>query len=205
MSDSSLQTAQLHGWLARIQAGDLAARDELLRQTCARMERLARKMLRSFPHVRRWADTDDVLQSALLRLMRSLNEVRPASTRDYFGLAAEQIRRELLDLARHFYGPEGEGAHHASHAGTDSEGGPAPEPVAPADDPDDLDRWCAFHQQVEKLPVEEREVVGLIYYHGWKPAEVAELFQVSTRTVKRRWESALARLHQALRGRKPQE
>jgi RNA polymerase sigma-70 factor (ECF subfamily) len=200
MTDPTLQTAQLQGWLERMNAGDPSARDELLRRTCGRMERLARKMLRSFPGVRRWADTDDVLQSALMRLLRSLQEIRPASTREFFGLAAEQVRRELLDLARHFFGPQGVGANHASNGPADDSGAPADDPPDPGDDPEELERWCAFHQEVEKLPVEEREVVGLVYYHGWKQAEVAELFGVSERTIRRRWEAALAKLHRALRG-----
>ena len=45
MSDPSLHTTQLHGWLARMRAGDLSAREELLRNVCGRLERLARKML----------------------------------------------------------------------------------------------------------------------------------------------------------------
>ena len=53
------------------------------------------------------------------------------------------------------------------------------------------------------MPDEEREVVGLIYYHGWTREQVAELFQVNERTVRRRWESALVRLHQALNGELP--
>jgi RNA polymerase sigma factor (sigma-70 family) len=51
---------------------------------------------------------------------------------------------------------------------------------------------------VEKLAVQEREVVGLIYYHGWTQAQVAELFQVNVRTVRRWWESALVKLHREL-------
>jgi DNA-directed RNA polymerase specialized sigma24 family protein len=47
--------------------------------------------------------------------------------------------------------------------------------------------------------VEEREVVGLIYYHGWTQAEVAHLFEVSERTIRRRWEAALTRLHRTLK------
>ena len=35
---------------------------------------------------------------ALLRLLRSLQAIRPGSTRDFFNLAAVHIRRELLDL-----------------------------------------------------------------------------------------------------------
>jgi RNA polymerase sigma-70 factor (ECF subfamily) len=196
VSDSTFPTAQLHGWLERMRAGDLAARDELLRNVCGRLERLAHKMLRGFPRVRRWAETDDVLQNSLLRLLRSLEEVHPASTRDFFSLAAEHIRRELLDLARHYYGPAGSGAHHASDVLPGD--GAAGEPVDPAETPEDLERWCAFHEAVEQLPPVERETVGLVYYHGWKQIQVAELFQVSARTVRRRWEAALVRLHRAL-------
>ena len=58
----------------------------------------------------------------------------------------------------------------------------------------DFDKWVAFHEEVEKLPVEEREVIGLVFYHGFSQAEIADLFQVSERTVQRRWQSAVARL-----------
>ena len=53
---------------------------------------------------------------------------------------------------------------------------------------------------VERLPVEEREVVGLIYYHGWTQQQVAELLGVSERTVRRHWVSAVARLSTGLGG-----
>ena len=64
--------------------------------------------------------------------------------------------------------------------------------------PADLDRWTNFHEAVEKLPPDEREVVGLIFYHGWQQSQVAELFQVNVRTVKRWWQSALLKLHNVL-------
>src|SRR5436305_5024138 len=115
MAEAAIDTTQLNNWVDRLRTGDLTARDELLRGACHRLERLARKMLQRFPSVQRWADTDDVLQSALLRLLRALEQVRPSSVRDFFGLAAEQMRRELLDLARRFHGPEGFAAHHESH------------------------------------------------------------------------------------------
>jgi RNA polymerase sigma-70 factor (ECF subfamily) len=137
------------------------------------------------------------MQNVALRLLRSLEEVRPGSARAFFGLAAELIRRELIDLARHFYGAEGMGAHHDSKVLDDSaQGG-----VAPVDDRDDageLERWCAFHEHVEALPPQEREVVGLMFYHGWKQAQVAEVFGVSERTVRRWWESAIRQLNRKL-------
>jgi DNA-directed RNA polymerase specialized sigma24 family protein len=47
---------------------------------------------------------------------------------------------------------------------------------------------------------EEREVVSLLFYHGWKQAEVAELLGVTVRTVQRRWQAALVKLHGLLHG-----
>src|SRR5262245_55661084 len=98
MAEEAFHSTQLRGWLERMQAGDGSARDELLRAVGGRLERLARQMLRGFPNVKHWADTGDVLQNALIRLLRSLEAIRPASTRDFFNLATVQIRRELLDL-----------------------------------------------------------------------------------------------------------
>jgi RNA polymerase sigma factor (sigma-70 family) len=199
VSDAAVNTVQLNAWVERMRGGDPAARDELLRSVCGRLERLARKMLHRFPGVQRWAETGDVLQSALMRLLRALEEVRPNSVRDFFGLAAEQMRRELLDLARYFHGPRGAAAHHESIVGAAREA-PALDPAAPAEAPDELEKWEAFHADVSNLPAEEREIVGLIYYHGWTQADVAELFQVSVRTVQRRWESALLKLRRTIKG-----
>jgi RNA polymerase sigma factor (sigma-70 family) len=119
--------------------------------------------------------------------------------RDFYNLAAALMRSELLDLARHFARanrleavPRG-----AAAAGDRS---PAPEPAAPADDAGDLERWAQFHEAWAALPAEEREVMGLIFYHGWTQAETAELFGVIVRTVQRRWRSAMVQLHQVLQG-----
>jgi RNA polymerase sigma factor (sigma-70 family) len=198
MPDPAFDTVQLQRWAERIRAGDRAAPDELLRATGARLEALARKMLDRFPDVRRFEQTGDVLNNALLRLLRALREVQPTSVRDFFGLAAEQVRRELLDLARHHSGPEGMGANQASNA---AESGPAGqgEPADPRDERD-LERWTAFHEAVASLPAEQREVVGLIFYYDCPQAEVAALLQVTERTVRRHWQRACLRLNEVLSG-----
>ena len=99
-----MDTPALHQRLDRWQAGDRGAADELLELAGVRLGKLARRMCKSFPNVRPWAETDDVLQGSLIRLFRTLRNIRPASTRDFFNLAAVHIRRELLDLARHYRG-----------------------------------------------------------------------------------------------------
>ena len=69
--------------------------------------------------------------------------------------------------------------------------------------PADLDRWAQFHTAVENLPSEQREVIGLTFYHGWTQAEIAELFQVDERTVRRRWQAACQALNETLGGQLP--
>ena len=197
MSDPAAQTTVLVQLLERMQAGDRAARDELIRAFQSRLEHLARKMLQRDSSVGRWVEVEDVLQGSLLRLLRALESVHPDSTRAFFGLAAEQMRRELLDLARHLYGPHGLGANHDSVGDDSASTRPEWEPMDPGNETD-LERWCQFHQEVEKLPARDREVVGLIYYHGWTQSQVAELFQVNIRTVRRWWENALVTLHREL-------
>lgn len=194
--------------LDRLRAGDASARDELLAQACECLQRLTRKMLNDYRTVRRWEETGDVFQNAMLRLCRSLTDVTPPTVRDFYRFAALQVRRELIDLARHHYGPEGDGAHHATHnpnaAGGDNT--PAAHEQAPdaADGPQDLARWTEFHQMVDRLPDEERAVFDLIWYQGLLQEEAAELLGVDVRTVKRRWRAARVRLYEALGGEAPE-
>lgn len=172
--------------------------DELLQRACERLRLLARKRLRGFAALRRWVETDDVLQQAMLRLHRNLKEVKPATVKDFFGLAALQIRRELLDLHRHFLGPEGEGAnHHTDGAGkaADDEGGPLNKV---AEDGNLPVAWDFLHDLIEALPDDEREIVDLLFVHELTQEEAGQVLGVSLRTVKRRWQSARIALQEAI-------
>src|SRR5258708_8752397 len=104
MGDSNSRSAILQQLLPRAVTGDEAAMEALLRHCGDRLTILTRRMLGDFQRLRRWVETDDVLQSALVRLLGALRSVRPQTPRDFFSLASLQIRRELIDLARHFYG-----------------------------------------------------------------------------------------------------
>jgi RNA polymerase sigma factor (sigma-70 family) len=207
MTEPSSQTRQIQAWIDRLRAGDESARGQLIDCAYQRMMHLARKMLRDFPRVHRWEQTDDVLQGAALRLLRTLAEVQPADAADFFRLAGLNVRRELLDLAKHYYGPLGQGAHHASveqprdQSGASVLGG---EPAGESLQPDRLAAWTEFHEQVERLPEEEREVFSLLWYQGLSQAEAAEVLRVSDRTIKRRWQMARLHLHEALGGQLPE-
>jgi RNA polymerase sigma-70 factor (ECF subfamily) len=178
-----------------LQAGEPEGRDGLLQHARARLEQLASRMLRDFPGVRRWEQTDDVLQGALVRLLRCLEQVQPATPRDFLALAALQIRRELIDLARHYHGPHGPGAHHAT--------GSHPEPDGDTHDPARLAEWSEMHALVEQLPQPQQEVFGLLHYQGLSQAEAAAVLGVVVRTVQRHWQAALLSLHDRL-GRLPE-
>lgn len=186
-------TTKLQNWLDLLRQGDAEARNQIIDHACERLRLLTRKMLRGCPRVKRWSETDDVLQNAMIRLHRSLAGVKPESPRQFYGLAATQIRRELIDLARHYYGAEGLGARHYT------DGGKAID-VKPEEhvEPETLESWAQFHQQVEQLPEEQRDVVTMLWYEGLSQPEAASVLGVSLATVKRRWQAARLTLHQNL-------
>jgi RNA polymerase sigma-70 factor (ECF subfamily) len=190
-----LRTTELRDLLRRVADDDRSARNELLQRVTANLERLTRKLLSGFPSVRRWEETADVVQNATLRLLRALEHVSPADPRQFFGLAAEQVRRELIDLARHYYGPHGLGANYASRAGS------APDAPAPGGDPDGLADWQAFHEGVAALSESDREIFGLLYYQGLSQGEAAGLLGLTVAAVQQRWQRARLRLHDRLKSR----
>jgi RNA polymerase sigma factor (sigma-70 family) len=201
VAEPSDSLMQMQGWIERLQAGDAAARDALLGAAGERLRQLAHRMLQTYPRVRRWEETDDVLQNALLRLYRTLKDVAPPSVADFLRLAALNIRRELLDLTRHYCGPQGQAAHHVT---LNPDQGHPPEAAGHASlDPSRLAVWSEFHQQVERLPDEERAVFDLLWYQELSQAEAAAVLGVNERTIKRRWQSARLKLHDALHGEAP--
>lgn len=197
-------TTQLQQWLNLIQLGDDASRNALIQHSCERLKRLTRKMLRGYPRLRRWEQTDDVFQNALVRLYRSLAEVKPESVPQFFSLAATQIRRSLIDLSRHHFGPEGEAAHHNTDHADEGRQGIVAGAADPSLEPTTLEQWGAFHEQVERLPDKEREVFNLLWYEGFTQQEVASVLSVDVRTVKRRWQSARILIYEALDGKCPE-
>ena len=200
MTDSNSRFSIVQQLLPLAIAGDDKAVDALLLHCGDRLTILTRRMLGDFQRVRRWAETDDVMQNALLRLVGALRSVKPVTTRDFLALASLQIRRELIDLARRYYGPEGIGANHESHGATDARGAAPADPADVRDDPASLAQWTELHEVIESLPDEEREVVGLLFYQGLSQAEAAEVLNVSLRTVQRRWHDALCKLHRVWTG-----
>lgn len=193
-------TQRLAELLAQLAHGHEKARAELIEHAGERLRRLCRKLLHAYPRVRRWEETDDVLQRAELRLYHSLAQVRPESVRAFLGLAATQIRRVLIDLARHYSGPECFAAHHhTDRPDVGREGcqldrlpGP-PSTAAPV--------WVELLELVETLPAGDQELFNLMFTEELTQPEAAKLLGISERTLKRRWRNLRLKLHAALEGR----
>jgi RNA polymerase sigma-70 factor (ECF subfamily) len=187
---------RLQSLIDAVRGGDPRARELLLGHACDRLLVLTRRMFHGRPGLQRWEQTDDVFQNAMLRLHRALETVEVENVRHFFNLAAVQIRRELIDLGRKHFGPHGIGRnHHTDHQPGDEGGGTLHAIKA---EPADLGEWTAFHERVEALPGEEREVFDLLYYEGVLQEEAATILGCSVRTIRRRWNDAKLRLHGGL-------
>lgn len=192
-------TTEIQACLDRLATGDTTARATIIRLAQDRLSRLASRMLKGFPSVRKWEETDDVYQNAMIRLHSALRMVTPQTTEDFLRLAAVQIRRELIDLSRHYFGPQGMGTHQkfgqycadhlanqAGNLGSDTH------------DPYRLDLWTEFHTYVERLPDNDRVYYDLLWYQGLTQQEASTILNVSERTVQRRWQLLRIQMHEAL-------
>ena len=148
-------SSNLEQLLENWRAGDSGAAERLLAHAYAQLQCKASRMLQGYPGVRRWDDTDDVWQAAAVKFHRSLGKAVPESLTHFFRLAAVQIRRTLIDLARKHGGPFGLGPNYDT-------GGREQATPDPTNDPVTLADWTEFHARVERLPEEEREVFDLL-------------------------------------------
>src|SRR5262245_50612508 len=203
MSQSSV-SGQIENCLQRWAQGEQVARDELLGLASDWLRRLVAVMLADYPRVRRWGPTDDVLQIALLLLWQALRDLKPSTPREFCGLATLQIRRELIDLARHYVGPHGPSAHHVTH---DSPLTDAPCGFAPAGDtsynPARLATSTDFHNQIALLPPDLRAAFETRWYLNLPYAEAAELLGISVSSVIRHYQAACRTLGEVFKGELP--
>jgi RNA polymerase sigma-70 factor (ECF subfamily) len=176
---------QLQCLLNRLQQGDQTAARTLVGLAYDRLRLLARHILhRGFPRFAGHLWTDSILDAAVVRLLRSLDQVRPATCPDFFNFAATQIRRELLNRAR----PEPPATLDVDRDGEEDRAG------SRADDPAVLAQWAEAHRRIEDLPPAEQQVVNLHWWLGFTQAEVAEIMGIQPRMVSHHWVRARLKL-----------
>ncbi|HCS55346.1 sigma-70 family RNA polymerase sigma factor [Rubinisphaera sp.] len=206
MSDQTTGTARVEDCIARLNAGDSLARGELLNLTCDRLMRLTHRIKQSYPGVARWEQTDDIFQNASMKLYEALHSVELNDARHFFRLAAKKIRETLLDLARHYQGPLGQGANHATMPPGKADQSHAPNLLDGAEltcDPGRVAEWTEMHKAIESLPDESREMFDLLWYHELSQEEAANVIGISVRQVKRRWRDAKLQLAEKMNGEPP--
>ncbi len=185
-----------------------AARDELLSSAIEHMRAVAHRMARGFPQVRRWDETDDIVQGAALRLTRALDSVVPVDARHLLGLLAMQVRRELVDLARRYGGAESFAHHHETNA-AHIDGQQVLHSDMAADSADSsagtdrVNSWTRFHEAAGSLSDDDRELFNLVWYLGLNQEQAAHAMGCSVRTIARRWDIVKRHLVVRLEGQAP--
>lgn len=168
--------------------GNQAALDELLPLVNSELRKLAsRYMRRESPG--HSLQTSALVNEAYLRLIDQKN-VRWQNRAHFFGIAAQLMRRILIDHARsHQYQKRGGGAIQVSldEAAAVTEARAA--------------ELLAIDEALEKLTamdIRKGRIVELRFFGGLTEEETAEVMKISVPTIQREWRAAKAWLHRML-------
>lgn len=185
MPDAADITAQLQAWVA----GEPTARDALFPLVYDELRRIAHRQLQ-----REWQghtlDTTALVHEAYLKLV---DQTRTDFTdrAHFFAVAANAMRRILVDYARRYL--------------AEKRGG-APRRVTLTDDmlvaEERADTLLAINDALLELSrIDERlsKVVECRFFGGLTEEETAEVLGVTARTVRRDWTKAKGWLHRTLK------
>lgn len=169
--------------------GDKLVLEELFPLVYGELQKIARRYLRG-EHRAITLQTTALVHEAYLKLIDQ-NRVQWQNRAHFFGIAAQAMRRILLDNARRrLAGKRGQGARHISidSGEIDISDERAAELV-------DLDEALERLQEVDP---DKARIVELRYFGGLSIEEAAEVLGVSVATVNRGWRTARAWLHSEL-------
>jgi RNA polymerase sigma factor (TIGR02999 family) len=167
--------------LARVGAGDRAARDALFAAVYPELRRLA--------HARLYGggrntvlDTTALVHESYLRLVGT-GELGFDDRRAFFGYAARVMRSVIVDSARARSAERRGGGAEKLTLG--SEAG-----VAAAHDEEPALQVHAALELLERSDARAAQMVEMRYFGGYSDKEIAEALGVTERTVQRDWEKA---------------
>ena len=190
--------------IERLHRGDPAAKNDLLTYAQQQLVRMVRKMLygeSGYAVVRRGEQTDDVVQGSLIRLSRTVDRLPINSPRDFFKLAATNIRWELKTLRDKYLADKSHAQHHHTDMPSRHAAGHTPISRVLAEMPAPPDSFMAvsrFLDAIEVLAEDDREMLDLILVHGLTRQETADHLGLSLGTFKRRYADACDRLGEQL-------
>jgi RNA polymerase sigma factor (TIGR02999 family) len=180
---SQTVTELLHIW----GAGDAGALDRLLPVVYDELRHQARRYLRR-EAVGHTLQTTALVHEAYLRLVDQ-RRARWETRSQFFGVAAQLMRRILVDHAR---------GHYAAKRGGNAFQVPLEEGLAAQDSDVDLLALDEALTRLAALDPQQARVVELRYFTGLGIEETAETLGVSPATVKRDWAMARAWLRRQL-------
>jgi len=176
--------------LAAWAGGDQTALEQLTPLVYEELRRLARQRMRR-ERPGHTLQTTALANEAYLRLVDQ-TQVRWQNRAHFFAIAAQQMRRILVDYARRrLYQKRGGGALQVTLA--EAEG------LTDEHTPDLVALDEALRSLAEVDP-RRAQVVELKFFGGLTNEETAEVLKVSTGTVERDWTIAKAWLHSQLKG-----
>ena len=168
--------------------GDEKALDKLMPLVYGRLRRLAASYLRQ-ERPDHTLQTSALVNEAYLRLIAQ-EQVNWRDRAHFFAIAAQMMRRILVDHARHHgYAKRGGSAKNLLPVELDR--------VTIERDPDVIAVDEALNALAEKDP-QQAKLVELRYFGGLKKEEIAEVLGISSATVTRRWRLAKAWLYRYL-------
>jgi RNA polymerase sigma factor (TIGR02999 family) len=171
--------------------GDRAALNDVYSSLYPDLKRIARARLRQQG---RGDDlgTTTLLHESFVRLVNAA-ELRLVDRHHFFAYAARTMRNIIIDSAReHLAQRRGGGISHDTLGSDDAL------QVAGTGPSEELIRVSEALLALEAVDPELAQLVDMRYFGGYSESEIAELQEVSERTVRRRWDKARAWLYVAL-------
>ena len=173
--------------LARWQDGDAEVGDDLFAALSRELRQIAGCLFRNERGGHTLQPTA-VVNEAFVRLL-GLNNMEWQARRHFYAFATTSMRRVLVDHAR---------GRLAEKRGGDWIRTEIPPSLGVWTDPVDVLTLESALDELRKIDPDRANLVMLRFYAGLSIEEIAELLEVSTRTVMRRWQITRAWLKQSL-------
>ena len=184
----ALPTHEVTQLLVAWSDGDEAALDRLAPLVNAELHRLAKRYM-SREREDHLLQTSALINEAYLRLI-NWKDVRWQNRAHFFGVAAQMMRRILVDFARQR--PRVDKDHEAHHISLD-------EAMTVANEKEmDLVALDEALQSLAEIDERKSKIVELRFFGGLSVEETAEVIKVAPITVMREWNKAKAWLYREL-------